>query len=261
MFCKTCDQEIGENHRPYQKMNIPSVTTILSTINEGSIEGLLKWAANLAAEEAFINPEVELMAKPLAIKFCANAHIRDRAKSADRGSLVHHIVDHFSKGEEPEIITTEDIGGYIHAVYKWFGAYSPIVTQTEQIVVGTNGNSYEYIGTYDAKGQLAYNGEMVTCLWDYKTRGKPSKEVRVKELIQPCLYSLGFNAEIEGRKVVVDKDNLPDYVDFVGIVEFCADGNYRMSIAKTKDVIPLARNIISVYKRLNKLEYSDGGWR
>ena len=149
---------------------LPSVTTIIGkTLAKPA---LVPWAARTAAEIALNDPT-------LSVQECASGIYRARDKAANRGSMVHSLVESISKGAKIDIAGLPDeVRGYAQAFVDWFSMVKPKILLTEQVVYSLK---YGYAGRLDFVADI--NGKIF--LVDIKT----GKTLYTEAFIQLSAYA------------------------------------------------------------------------
>lgn len=156
--------EVFSNHKIYllgSGKRVPSVTTIISQVSLGGVEGLLVWANRLGQQGL--------------------DHRAERDKAADAGTACHQMAEAYAKG------TTFDRSAYseetlekadhaFRAFKEWAKASSFRIGHSEVSLVS---EKYGYGGTLDC---MLVNNQLA--LGDYKT----SNSIRIGMLCQLAAY-------------------------------------------------------------------------
>jgi hypothetical protein len=145
-----------------------SVTTILGVINKPA---LVHWGARTAASL--------VLEDPVRYNTCEAAAggiygVRDRA--ADRGSLIHSIIEALSRGADVNIEGILDHArGYVLGFLSWWTQVRPVTLFSEATVLNTQ---HHYAGTTDMI--FATPSDKSVRLLDVKTSGDGYREVSLQ---------------------------------------------------------------------------------
>jgi len=176
-----------------------SVTTLTGKVTGGDVDGLMQWAADLAAEGKDWREE--------------------RNKSAGTGTTVHNALEALAQGAVPDLEDfAEDERNLVIAVSSWWLDSQPDVLKTEFVVAHPE---FDYAGRADLLCKL--DGE--TWLIDLKTSksiGTP-KRPKVAYHAQLGLYRLAMDACGIGRP------------DRMGILHVTRDGDWRLLETAVQD--------------------------
>lgn len=143
--------------RTGSKAKFVGVTTVLGEVAKPQLMG---WAAKVAAQAVFDDPDISL-------DEAKKAHLAVRDAAGNRGSAVHSYAEAWANGAplDPDE-APETIRGYVQAVDAFFKESGMTILHPEAVVVS---ETYEYAGTADGIGEDA---EGNTVLLDYKTSSR-----------------------------------------------------------------------------------------
>ena len=152
----------GFYHLP-EGRKYPSVTTILSVLAKPA---LIHWAAKTSASLVLDDP----MQYDTAEKAAGGIYAA-RDKAADRGSMVHSLIEALFKGAAVETETMpEHVRGYYAAFWRWVKTVDPKPVYAEATVYN---DEFGYAGTTDL---VAAFPDKSLRLIDFKTSGAIYRE-------------------------------------------------------------------------------------
>jgi hypothetical protein len=139
---------------------IPGVTTILG---DGLPKpALINWAANTTAEYAVDHwDDLTGMSPSARLKALKDARYADRDAAANRGTEVHKLADHLSRGEEVDV--PDALRGHVESAVAFLDEWNVQPVLTEAVIVSYR---HRYAGTLDVVADLADGRRW---LLDYKT--------------------------------------------------------------------------------------------
>ena len=187
-----------------QKLEYPSVTTILNTINKPF---LINWAAKKTQEYVYKNlsdtaPDKICAAWPHIVEDSTKSHKESNEYSKNRGTAIHNCVESYFLEETLKIdLKYEfDYDKFISELEKWVtnNNFKPLKIgdnkkQVEQLVYS---HKYKYAGTCDLYGTVDIMGEPERALIDFKTGNNVYRESK----LQLAAYSTAIT-EMTGRPV------------------------------------------------------------
>jgi hypothetical protein len=131
-----------------------STTTIIGALAK---PGLIKWAADMAAERAMGVISNRIQTAPMrpdqVQRWIADASNDSRNKAAKLGSRVHDYVEQYIAGNEPS--PDKDIEGYAKQWDRFVREYAPRFTHSECTVFN---RSHAYAGTLDGVAAIGGQG-------------------------------------------------------------------------------------------------------
>jgi len=193
-----------------------SVTGVLRVLDKPA---LLAWAEACGAEGAL---RLERMGELEGISFeKAIWKVRDlgmgmeakRDAAADRGTLVHRVLEHYGRtGEPPEISEFEfPVRGYVQGLCSWLLEWMPEPVAIEQPICS---RLHNYAGRVDLFARSPARGRDDLYLWDLKTN--PSGTIYTESHLQTAAYELaGIECGLE-----------PDMVMLLAVAE---NGEFQVS--------------------------------
>ena len=183
----------------------PRVTSILGCMAKPALPA---WAAKMVAEFAVQNKEAWLqLADADAIKLLKGAPDSKRDKAADRGSVIHNVLDAYLKGKSlPDF--NEDEFAVALSADAFLNDYKPVIVATEVTVYSPAMN---YAGTCDLFCRI--DGE--PWLLDWKTGSGCYPE-----------YALQLHAYSVAERAIVDDFDTPApwYKPRLGVVHLTPTG-------------------------------------
>jgi hypothetical protein len=162
-----------------------------------SKEGLIQWAANIAAETAY---KLAQQGVPMheAIKEAKYAHVRKRDKSADTGKKVHKWIEEHLQGQDGMI--SQDMQPSVIAFLAWEEENKPEYVHSEKVVYS---ETYDYCGTFDLMLKLngkTYMADIKTSdtdkQWDHKLKRYTGQvRARTEHFLQCAAYDQAYSEE------------------------------------------------------------------
>lgn len=144
---------------PVTRETYPSVTTILDVISKPA---LIPWAARQAATYAVENWETLTLAEPLdRIAEIRDAHERTASTAADKGDLVHDLIDAWSRGE-PFAEYPKTVTAFVDQFILFMMEMRPVFLENE---VTLWSRTHGFAGTADWVAEI----DGITVLGDNKT--------------------------------------------------------------------------------------------
>lgn len=159
-----------------QSLELPGVTTILSTVSNKS--ALINWAAKQAAQVALENPQMSVE------EVVANSISARKNVAIDLGKTIHKFAEDWNNGIsiKPEDLVgethelTQTLQNYARAFVSFIELHKPRVLFTEVCVFNV---THGYAGTADLIAVLA-NGK--TAIMDWKTGKNTYKESHLQQI-------------------------------------------------------------------------------
>lgn len=183
----------------------PRVTSILGCLNKPALVG---WAARCVAEYAVQNKGAWIDLPTLeAVKLLKGIPDSKRDKAADRGSVIHHVIDAYLKKQSlPDF--NEDEFAVALSADAFLNDHQPVIVATEVTVYSP---SMHYAGTCDLFCRI--NGE--SWLLDWKTGSGVWSE-----------YALQLHAYSVAERAIVDDFDTPApwYKPNLGVVHITPTG-------------------------------------
>lgn len=137
------------NNKPYV-----SVTKCLTAINKPQ---LLGWAAKETYRAMLASPGLDEEA-------ATTAFLGSRDKAADRGKLIHSLVEAYKASGTIIKTVPPDVRGYVEAFYRWVKDARVVIEDQERTVIS---EKYGYAGTLDLLVRV--NGGSESRIVDIKT--------------------------------------------------------------------------------------------
>lgn len=216
---------------------IPGSTTVLSILNKPA---LMYWSANCAADywKDNVKPGVALDELQIDAIYTRSkkAHTQKKTDSATLGSFVHHFVEQYIRGENPELPINPEMRGSCERFLNWVKEHNVKFLLSEQLVFS---KSKLFAGTTD------FICEIDAKLWigDLKT----SSGVWDEMLMQVSSYLNArheeFNSEMYSGAIIVRVGK--------------TDGDFETVSKTTEELKPyydVFLNCLSTYNSLKLIE-------
>jgi hypothetical protein len=147
------------------------IVPAISTVMDAAIAKpkLINWAAGQAARYAVENwSSLSALSPVHRVKEISEAHVRTAQTAADKGDLVHELIDSWNKGEAMEV--PKNVSAQVNQFVSFVMDRKPRFIENEVTVWSRR---YRYAGTADWIAEI----DGFTCLGDNKTGKRVYEEV------------------------------------------------------------------------------------
>lgn len=142
-LAKTMPDGSRRYQHPATGERVPSVTTIMKVMHKG--EALTDWAARMVAQHAAANwDELTPLSTLEKVQVLSAAHRKVADVAADKGNMVHEVIDKWAKGEPME--APKAVKGQVDQFVSFMMMYKPVFLETE---VTLWSRKHGYAGTAD----------------------------------------------------------------------------------------------------------------